>query len=267
MLRLILPLVLLAPTTSTAEQPARSVPNPRVLTPDGDRRGYALVPRARPYTGVLLGYDPVAREEVLCGGSVLRSRSRSLVLTAAHCLYHQGRALKRVTFLPAFDEGGAPEGAWRAVRTWVPTRWQEEQDATARLPYDVALVGVAAKRRTLEKATGGGLRPLTERTRERSRILELLGYPMGSAYPGTRQYRCLGAAAPYRGVLITHNCHASGGGSGGPALYGGAVAGVVSSSSPLADRDGFTVLARLDSEPFRRILTQADRAMLVRRRA
>ena len=81
-------------------------------------------------------------------------------------------------------------------------------------------------------------------------------------------YRCVGDAvegvSQGPGVLVTRNCHAAAGGSGGPALYGGAVAGVVSSSSPLRDDKGFTVLTRLGDGSFTRMLARADRLMRVR---
>ncbi|MER7499689.1 hypothetical protein AB0L05_11875 [Nonomuraea pusilla] len=270
MLRLVLSLVLLDPT-GIAEVPQRSVPVSRVLTPDGDRLGYAPVPRpftgARRLTGVLVGHDPVSGTAVLCGGAVIGSRSRNLVLTAAHCLFHEGRPLQGLTFLPGYDQGRSRLGAWRAVRTWVPPRWRDGTYSPDLLPYDVGLVGVtrAKGEATLESVTGRGLRPLPTAKGTGLRGLELLGYPAGPRYPGSRMYRCLGDAveggAEGPGVLVTHNCHAAAGGSGGPAVYGGAVAGVVSSSSPLGRAAGYTVLTRLGGPAFDRLLARADRSM------
>ncbi|WP_327086385.1 hypothetical protein OIE66_29145 [Nonomuraea sp. NBC_01738] len=268
MFRLIMSLALVLPAGGVAERPQRTIPHDDLLTPGGDRLGYAPVDRADltsyRLTGILAGHDPVAREDVQCGATVIHSRSRSLVLTAAHCLYHGGRPLKELEFLPGFDRGRARLGTWRVARAWVPARWSRHPGATATLPYDVALAGVGKRGRALEQVTGRGLRPATG-WRDGGRELELLGYPVGGPYAGTRLYRCVGDASPYRGVLVTRNCHAAGGGSGGPALYGGAVAGVVSSSSPLTDPAGFTVMSRLDSAAFRKLLARADRTMLRRR--
>ncbi|NRQ38689.1 trypsin-like serine protease [Nonomuraea sp. NN258] len=268
MLRLALSLALLDPT-GIAEVPQLNVPQPRVLTPHGDRLGYAPVPRpytgARRLTGVLLGRDPVSRTTVMCGGAVIGSRSRSLVLTAAHCLYHEGRLLRRLAFLPGYDRGRPPLGIWPAVRTWVPARWRSRPYSPQLLPYDVALVGVARRGRPLEAVTGRGLRPMSTTRGTPLRGLELLGYPAGKRYPGTQLYRCVGDAAEAvsdgPGLMVTRNCHAAAGGSGGPALYGDAVAGVVSSSSPLGDAKGYTVLARLGDRPFTRMFARADRSM------
>ncbi|MEV0149199.1 MULTISPECIES: hypothetical protein [unclassified Nonomuraea] len=267
-LSLTLPLALLHPSAPQASA-SRSVPHHDVMTPGGDRLGYAPVPA--PYTGerrlagVVLARDPVTGRTVLCGGAVIRSRSRSLVLTAAHCLYDRGRSMREVSFLPGFEDGRPPLGVWRAVRTWVPDRWRDGPDTEAQLPYDVGLVGVGRRGRSLEDVTGPGLRTLRTRPGTSLRGLELLGYPAGRRYPGMELYHCLGDAsegiARGPGVLVTHNCHAPDGGSGGPALYGGAVAGVVSSSSPLSDRSGFTVLTRLGGRQFGRMLSESDRWM------
>ncbi|MEU1725874.1 trypsin-like serine peptidase [Actinomadura sp. ATCC 39365] len=272
MLRLVLSLVLLDPAGVT-DVAQRSVPVPQVLTPDGDRLGYAPVPRpytgARRLTGVLLGHDPVTRTDVWCGGAIIGSRSRSLVLTAAHCLYHDGRPLKRLVFMPGFDRGNPRHGVWSAVRTWAPDRWRANPDSPDVLPYDVGLVGVVKGRRPLEDVVGQGLPPLRTSRGAELRGLELLGYPAGKRYPGTQMYRCLGDAVEGStvgpGLMVTRNCHAAAGGSGGPVLYGDSVAGVVSSSSPLSDTDGYTVLARLGGTTFDRMFARADESMRVRK--
>ncbi|WP_344204808.1 hypothetical protein [Nonomuraea bangladeshensis] len=272
MLRLVLSLLLLDPS-AVIEVSQRNIPAPRVLTPDGDRLGYAPVPRpftgARQLTGVLVGRDAATGQDIMCGGTVIGSRSRSLVLTAAHCLYHQGRQLGRLTFLPGYDRGRARHGVWPVVRSWVPARWRHRPYSTELLPYDVGLAGVTRRGRPLEAVTGRGLAPMPTTRGTALRGLELLGYPAGKGYPGVRLHRCLGdtteGVSEGPGLMVTRNCHAAAGGSGGPALYGGAVAGVVSSSSPLSDAKGYTVLTRLGGRPFERMLARADREMRAER--
>ncbi|MGI5282688.1 trypsin-like serine peptidase [Nonomuraea polychroma] len=272
MLRLVLSLVLLDPA-AVAEVSQRNIPVPQVLTPNGDQLGYAPVPRpitgARRLTGVLVGRDPVTRRDVMCGGTVIGSRSRSLVLTAAHCLYHQGRVLRHLAFLPGYDRGRPVLGVWPVVRTWVPAKWRNRPYSSDLLPYDVGLVGVAGPKRPLEDVTGRGLRALPTVRGTALRGLELLGYPAGKRYPVMRLHRCVGDAvegvSEGPGLMVTRNCHAAAGGSGGPVLYGGAIAGVVSSSSPMRDAKGYTVMTRLGSRPFERMFARADRAMQVKR--
>jgi V8-like Glu-specific endopeptidase len=269
---LVLSLALLEPSVLN-DVSQRSIPLRKVLTPGGDRLGFAPVPRpytgARRLTGVLVGRDPVTGTHLMCGGVVITSQSRSLVLTAAHCLYNRGKALRQLAFLPGYDRGSPPLGVWPVVRRWVPDRYRGRPYSPGLLPYDVGLVGVATvERQALEEVTGPGLHPLPTTKGSSLRGLELLGYPAGKRYPGTRMYRCLGDAVEGTergpGVLVTRNCHAAAGGSGGPALHGGAVAGVVSSSSPMRDAKGFTVLTRLGGGPFTRMFAEADKAMRVR---
>lgn len=267
-LRLVLSLTLLAPSGHT-EMSQQSVPQHRVLTPGGDRLGYT--PVIRPYTreqrltGVVMSRDPVTGEAVMCAGAVIGSRSRSLVLTAAHCLHDNGRPLAQVAFLPGFDRGRAPLGVWPAVHTWVPARWRRQPYSTDLLPYDVGLVGVIGRGGPLEAVTGPGLDTLRTARGTSLDGVELLGYPAGRRYPGTRLHRCLGdadeAVTRGPGLLVTRNCHAPAGGSGGPALHEGAVAGVVSSSSPMGDDRGFTVMTRLGGRVFGRMLAASDRWM------
>jgi hypothetical protein len=249
----------------------RTIPGSRVLTPGGDALGYAPVPRpyvgANGLSGMLISHDPVRGRDLACGASVLRTRSMSLVLTAAHCLYEGSRPLRRVSFRPGYNGGGPDLGTWPAVRTWVPKRWRTTPYSTALLPYDVGLAGVVKGPRPLERVTGRGLRPYPTRRGEALTDLELLGYLSGGRYSGLDMQRCVAdadeglAAGPGPGVLVTRNCHVADGGSGGPAVLGDRVAGVVSSSGPLRDPAGFTVLTRLAERPFGRMLARADRAM------
>lgn len=254
---------------SLETRPFRTVPGSQVVTPGGDSLGYAPVPL--PYqgsyrlNGVLLSHDPATGTDIACGAAVIRSRSRSLVLTAAHCLHRRGRAMEHVAFAPAYESGLPMLGVWPAVRTWVPKRWSNRPYSAGQLPYDVGLAGVVRGAKPLEAVTGPGLRPMPSAKSATLRNLELLGYPIGRRYSGRDMYRCLGDAidggAGGPGVLVTHNCQAAAGSSGGPAVYGGAVAGVVSSSTPLRDPAGYTVLTRLNAKPFGRLLARADREM------
>ncbi len=240
-------------------QSVQSVPHTMVLTPGGDRLGYVRVPHpytgTRRLTGVLVGRVAGTSRIDQCVGTVLHG---GLVLTAAHCLFQDGRMLRDLEFVPGFENGRAALGRWPAVHAWVPRQWQRRTYTPRLLPYDVGLVAVGKPGRTLESVTGPGLRPLLTGPRATPRRLELLGYPAGRRYPGTEQFRCVADASQVRpGVLVTRNCQAPAGSSGSPALYGDAVVGVVSASSPLSDPAGFTVLTRL-GRPFRRLLARAN---------
>jgi V8-like Glu-specific endopeptidase len=245
--------------------------------PTGDRFGN--MPMRRPYTrgtgrvtGLLLAYNPATGRNVTCGASVLRSRSRSLVLTAAHCLFdnhgRRGRWFEDALFVPAYNSAGrgdAPFGVWPVQRAFVPRQWRTRVYSPQALPYDVGLARVAspgADHRKLEQVVGQGLRPRLNRRGAGFAKVRLLGYPADLRYRGTDMYRCVGdaveAGAPGPGMLLTRACRLVSGGSGGPAVHRGRVVGVASSSSPYRDHDGFSLITRLGPGPFARLLARAD---------
>ncbi|GAA5081479.1 hypothetical protein HNP84_002749 [Thermocatellispora tengchongensis] len=248
---------------AAAEGPP-SVPGSLVITRDGDRYGYAKVPRpytqrrAQRLTGVLLSLDPVTGRHRTCGAAVLRSPRRDLAVTAAHCLFYnhgaERRWFERVTFVPAYGaahKGDIPYGVWRAARLWVPRQWRTRPYSTEVLPYDIGLVRLAPgpEGKRLEDVTGRGLRPYPTHRGQPLLGLDLLGYPSEAGYTGDDLYRCTGDATESGGegpgMLITRNCQIVAGHSGGPAVHDGMIAGVASSSNPYAAPNGYSLITRI----------------------
>ncbi|RMI47153.1 hypothetical protein EBO15_04540 [Actinomadura harenae] len=65
-----------------------------------------------------------------CTASVIHSYSKSLLLTAAHCI-HGGRGggySRNVAFVPKFDNGKRPYGIWSAKMLLVDKRWASKSD-------------------------------------------------------------------------------------------------------------------------------------------
>jgi len=54
--------------------------------------------------GKILATDPRSGAYT-CSGTALNTPSRSIVLTAGHCVIENGRAGKRISFVPAYDHG------------------------------------------------------------------------------------------------------------------------------------------------------------------
>ncbi|WAZ26806.1 hypothetical protein STRCI_008451 [Streptomyces cinnabarinus] len=68
-----------------------------------------------------------------CSGSVVNASNRSMVSTAAHCLYPDGRsggAVRNFAFVPAAYAGTTPLGVWTPRNLFVPRRWAEEPHIT-----------------------------------------------------------------------------------------------------------------------------------------
>lgn len=84
-----------------------------------------------------------------CTASVLDSRTRDLILTAAHCVIGTGDG---ILFVPGYDRGQTPYGVWSVNAAYVAPQWLGTQDTH----YDYAVLRVAPLNATrLEDVTGG----------------------------------------------------------------------------------------------------------------
>ncbi|MDP9069383.1 MAG: hypothetical protein M3N53_13710 [Actinomycetota bacterium] len=91
-------------------------------------------PSVAPYAahGVLFGNDNGV--DFGCSGTAINSDNKSVVWTAAHCLYSGGKFVTDVVFVPGYEEQRVPYGIWAADQLAVPTQWKESQDSR----YDFA---------------------------------------------------------------------------------------------------------------------------------
>ena len=172
------PLVLaLAACTSpaTASAPA-AAPAP---SPDGI--GRVASERAARHAGTLFRAGTGGH---FCSGTVVTGGGADLVVTAAHCVTPgPGRTgYADLEYAPAFRNGTAPYGVWKAARVTVDPRWTEDADPD----LDVAFIELAPRdgRRVAdvvgaERIAFGGPGRGTVR---------LTGYPDGADDPLT----CLG---------------------------------------------------------------------------
>lgn len=115
-------------------------PGPRsAVLPGGDPRenrgtselefsSSRVVPRdARvvyPYSAVgKLFFDKPSGGSAYCSASVIQRR---VVLTAGHCVYTPGQGWhSNFSFVPAFFQGNAPFGTWRAAKMWTTSVWYD----------------------------------------------------------------------------------------------------------------------------------------------
>lgn len=274
----------------------RSVPAAARLTPGGDANGYARV--RRPYTDGnhsritgRLFYVNASGQDDSCTASVVRSASRLLVVTAAHCVYGlpdgagQGRWHTSFAFVPAYDGRGEsdrqrePYGRWGGRRAWKPDSYTGQTGGDWNSVYDVALVEVGGKRRTLQD-TVGAFTPL--RNQGGAFTVATAGYPGVAGrrpYDGRDQLWCLGktqqahertgddgllaarmAADRTAGRMETYNCHLAKGHSGGPWVVRGSsdLVGVLSAGKEDGEADGNSVATSLNLEGYGAIVRKAD---------
>ncbi|WP_314176476.1 trypsin-like serine peptidase [Streptomyces winkii] len=241
---------------------AADVPPGRILTPDGDESGYARMalpynrdPRSR-VTGALVKDDDFADGEgARCSASVIRSRTRDLLVTATHCAEDFGdkdsgnadeKAIAEAiekgkdytgptgwSFVPAYNkwaDSPAPYGRWKVTGIY-SLGPSGEADSIEDTSKDITVLRVASsptgeadkgRHKKIEDRTGY-FTPLLNRA-GRYRFTNL-GYPADEPYSGHEMFRCDGRTHPATDddgkddgarVLETRNCATTGGNSGGP---------------------------------------------------
>ncbi|WP_158587927.1 trypsin-like serine peptidase [Actinomadura logoneensis] len=168
-----------------------------------------------PAVGALFDLDDDGKlTDHTCTGSVVKSPSRNLVLTAAHCI---GGGSRRgnigMAFAPGYHDGQTPYGVWRAVALYDPPEWASGSDPDA----DIAFLEVT-------DADGGGKRVqdvtgamALEADGPVSGQARVVGYPSGDERP----VACRNRVEPYSTTQLRFTCAGfPNGTSGGPFLAG-----------------------------------------------
>ncbi|NJP97355.1 DUF11 domain-containing protein [Nonomuraea sp. FMUSA5-5] len=273
------------------------MPSAKRITPGGDTNGYARV--RRPYTSTpasritgRLFFVNAAGNGDSCSASVVRSASRLLVVTAAHCVYGvpagaaTGRWHTSFAFVPAYDGRGAtvrqrePYGRWGGRRAWKPDGYTGAPGGDWNSIYDVALIEVGRRSRTLQDAVGA-FTPLLNQGGKHT--IATTGYPglLGrKPYDGRDQLWCLGRTRPALGIahgdgvlaarsaaatskagrMETFNCHLFKGHSGGPWVVKGTgdLVGVLSAGKEDGESDGNSVANAINLDGYGAIVKRAD---------
>jgi V8-like Glu-specific endopeptidase len=178
--------------------------------------------------GKIFAVDPVFGPYT-CSGTALDTPSRSIVLTAGHCVTREGRRGREFAFVPAYDHGARPFGTFAASAVYTMLQWRRFENPD----FDVAAIRVKPGQiGALGDIVGG-----RQWTIGRSRFapLQIFGYPAG-ALAGESLRSCetqgLGSDALINSFPgpppVPARCDMAGGSSGGAWLLGGQVAGVTS---------------------------------------
>jgi V8-like Glu-specific endopeptidase len=179
--------------------------------------------------GKILGVDP--REgPYTCSGTAIATSSRSIVLTAGHCVVEHGRTGRHLVFVPAYDHGARPFGAFPAQAVYVMPRWRQGEDPD----YDVAALRVGPSPLGLLTDVVGARGFATGKSRLAA--FQIFGYPAAHA-AGEELRSCrahgLGVDPLTDGFpgppTMLASCDMAAGASGGAWLFGGEyVSGVTS---------------------------------------
>ncbi|MCO1582495.1 trypsin-like peptidase domain-containing protein [Crossiella sp. SN42] len=135
----------------------------------------AVADAGRPTVGALFMDNGAGPH--FCTATVIASRHRNLLLTAAHCMFENetGPPRAHVAFVPGYQDGQRPYGTWPVREVVVSPQWRERADPD----HDVAVLVVDEG---IEDRTGAQRLLLDSR---REQVVEVLGYPVREQRPVT----------------------------------------------------------------------------------
>jgi V8-like Glu-specific endopeptidase len=123
--------------------------------------------------GKIVGVDP--REGAFsCSGTALNTPSRSIVLTAGHCVLANGITARRIAFVPAYDHGRRPYGTFHAESVYVMPQWRHGENPD----FDVAALRVAPNELGSLADVVGARGYVTSKSRLSA--FQIFGYPAAS---------------------------------------------------------------------------------------
>lgn len=178
--------------------------------------------------GKIFAVDPV-EGPYTCSGTAIDTPSRSIVLTAGHCVVEAGRWGRDLVFVPAFDHGARPFGSFRASAVYPMPQWRDGENPD----YDVAAIKVSPNLLGRLGDVVGARQWTTGKSRFAG--FQIFGYPAG-ALEGEALRSCkakgLGSDTftnAFSGPpTVPGRCDMAGGASGGAWLFNGRVDGVTS---------------------------------------
>jgi V8-like Glu-specific endopeptidase len=181
--------------------------------------------------GKILGVDPVVGT-YSCSGTALNTPSRSIVLTAGHCVIEGDSVSRRLSFVPAYDHGSRPFGTFRVESIYVMPQWRRSENPD----FDIAALRVKPSKLGALTDVVGGRGYATSKSRLAA--FQIFGYP-GAHASGEELRSCrahgLGIdrlTARFSGPpTMLASCDMAAGSSGGAWLFNGEfISGVTSYS-------------------------------------
>ncbi|GII00602.1 trypsin-like serine peptidase [Planobispora takensis] len=159
-------------------------------------------------------------QNYVCSASVVNSRGRNMLATAAHCVYDVGGWSKNWIFIPAYSyvkgKHNKPFGTWTVSRAVIEPEWARGFDPD--FDYSFITVRPLAGRNIANVVGAQGIKwnqPATVSMR-------IFGYPAELPWNGSRVVSCLQTTeldtVPEAGIANHRfaRCTLNGGSSGGP---------------------------------------------------
>jgi V8-like Glu-specific endopeptidase len=158
----------------------------------------------------------IGGSDYVCSAGTVTGANRDLVVTAGHCAEDAtGAWARNWIYVPGYDQGRRPYGAFPARHVFVPDPWSSRGDEN----YDVALValGTSGGRHVADVVGAQGI----AFDQPRGGVVYGFGYPAGGRYDGERLTYCSGRTYPDSHRITRDEglrCDMTEGSSGGPWL-------------------------------------------------
>ncbi len=174
--------------------------------------------RARPFRthGKVLFHLPSG--DYQCSGTVVRAKTKRLVVTAGHCVFGDAAFADHWMFIPGKDGADEPFGRWTAARLATPAQWQASEDVR----YDVGMATMRKRNgKRLQKVVGARGIAFDQ---GRDLNFDAFGYPAQAPFSGGQLWHC---SSPAQGTdsgpppaPTRIDCNMTGGASGGGWVIG-----------------------------------------------
>lgn len=166
-----------------------------------------------------------------CSGTVVQSENKSVVWTAAHCLYSFGEYRTDFVFAPGYKDGPSSHGTWAATEILVPSQWEATEDTN----YDFGALVLAPNDEGALIGDAVGMRGIAF-NQSPDEFFQSYGYPAvpQQFFDGERMHSCesQGSGRVFGG-LISMGCDMQFGASGGGwIMRGGYLSSNYSGGSP-----------------------------------
>lgn len=110
-----------------------------------------------------------------CSGTAINTPSRSIVLTAGHCVVEHGVQAEKIAFIPAYDHGKRPFRTFTAKAVFVMPQWRRHENPG----FDLAALRVRPNALGYLTDVVGGRGYATARWRRAE--FQIFGYPAARA--------------------------------------------------------------------------------------
>ncbi len=157
-----------------------------------------------------------AGQDMACSGTAVVSNNHSVVDTAGHCLYLNGRWVKNVIFCPLYENGKTPHGCWAARDLEVPSDWIDARPNDLHHDFGMAIVAPNSEGVLTDLVGGTGW----AYNQPANQTFYAYGYPAGYPFDGQTRKSCEGFVGTTwkhgGGNVVSILCGLTGGSSGGP---------------------------------------------------